>query len=127
MAGDRAAAPLTPAIPGVSRAPLEPADAESGDPAIVDRRPAAWRRLLRKRLSMASLALILLLAMAALLAPWLAPHDPLLIDYDRIDGYPDLAHRYLFGNDSTGRDVFARILYGLRVSLTVAVVVETIN
>lgn len=91
------------------------------------RRPSAWRRLLRKRLAMISLTLILLLVMAALFAGYLAPHDPFAIDYDRIDGSPDAAHHYFFGNDSTGRDVLARILYGLRVSLIVALVVEGLN
>ena len=107
--------------------PMDSGADGSGGEAGDDRRPAAWRRLLHKRLAMASLSVILLLLMAAAFAGQLAPHDPQFIDYDRIDNYPDLAHRYFFGNDSTGRDVFARILYGLRVSLTVAVVVETIN
>jgi peptide/nickel transport system permease protein len=101
---------------------------EAGTEALgLARYPSAWRRLLRKRLAAASLAIIVLLVFAAVFAGWLAPHDPLSIDYNRIDGFPDPAHGYLLGNDSTGRDLLARILYGLRVSLTVALVVETCN
>ncbi len=109
----------------VAQAPLGLLAEENGGETT--RHPTAWRRLFHKRLATASLLIIVLLALGAVFAPYLAPHDPQAIDYNRIDGLPDPAHGYLFGSDSTGRDVLSRILYGLRVSLTVALVVEAIN
>lgn len=119
---DRAAADRPPST-AVDAAPDAPDDVAHS----AVRRPSAWRRLLHKKLAVASLMVVLALVTAALFAGQLAPHDPQYINYDRIDGFPDRAARYFFGSDSTGRDVFARILYGLRVSLTVALVVETVN
>ncbi len=72
---------------------------------------------------LAGVGLLLLLgfSVAALLAPWLAPADPAQIA---------LGHRLLgpgaghwFGTDELGRDILSRIVYGARVSLTVAVAV----
>lgn len=62
-------------------------------------------------------ALIAVVAIAALLAPMIATHDPLdMAPVERLRP-PSLAH--LFGTDSLGRDVFSRAVYGGRVSLTV--------
>lgn len=57
------------------------------------------------------------LALAALLAPWLAPHGPLAQDLDRSMTAPSGAH--WMGTDDLGRDLAARVLYGGRVSLQV--------
>lgn len=68
----------------------------------------------------AGVALLALLAVAALLAPWLAPHDPLAGPAlsDRLLA-PSLVHP--LGTDGLGRDVFSRLLYGARLSLAVGV------
>jgi peptide/nickel transport system permease protein len=63
--------------------------------------------------------ILLSLAVLAILAPFIAPHDPYAIDSHRVIAGPDLAHP--FGSDSLGRDVLSRILYSLRISLSVAV------
>lgn len=84
-----------------------------------------WRRLARQRLGAFSLALIALLALAAILAPWLYPHDPSVPDFTSINAGPELAHP--LGTDRLGRDTLARVLAGLRVSLLVGVFVEIIN
>lgn len=70
-------------------------------------------------LAAAGLVLLLGFTVAAVLAPWLAPADPARIA---------LGHRLLgpgpghwFGTDELGRDILSRIVYGARVSLTVAV------
>lgn len=79
----------------------------------------------QNRLAAAGLALLLLFALCALLAPWIAPHDPAKLDLTaRLLG-PSTAH--WFGTDELGRDVFSRTLYGARVSLTVAVAVVAIS
>ncbi|MEW9531950.1 ABC transporter permease [Microbispora sp. NPDC049125] len=63
-------------------------------------------------------ALILLaLAVVAVLAPLLAPHDPNAIDSARVLGAPDLAHP--FGSDALGRDVLSRTIYAFRTSLSI--------
>lgn len=64
-----------------------------------------------------ALAVSALLVLAAILAPWLARHDPAAQNLpDRLEG-PSAAH--WLGTDELGRDVFARVLYGARVSMTV--------
>jgi peptide/nickel transport system permease protein len=81
---------------------------------------ALWQALSRNRLSWVGLGLLLFIAVVAVLAPWIAPHDPLLqnIAY-RLD--PPSAQFWL-GTDSYGRDVLSRLIYGARVSLLVGFV-----
>ncbi len=66
------------------------------------------------------LAIVCLMSLAAILAPWLSAHDPLQLNLDAILVPPGAEH--LFGTDTLGRDVFARMLYGARVSLWVGFV-----
>ncbi|OZI60881.1 ABC transporter permease [Bordetella genomosp. 11] len=89
-------------------------------PAPATRPNALWQALRRNRLSWVGLGLLLLIALVALLAPWIAPHDPLQqnIAY-RLD--PPSAEFWL-GTDSYGRDVLSRLIYGARVSLLVGFV-----
>jgi len=67
-----------------------------------------------------------LVVLAALLAPWIAPHDPLAQDLFLGRMPPawvaGAEPGYWLGTDSLGRDVFSRILHGARIALTVAVV-----
>lgn len=81
---------------------------------------ALWQALARNRLSWVGIGLLALIVLAALLAPWLAPHDPLQqnIAY-RLE--PPSADFWL-GTDSYGRDVLSRLIYGARVSLLVGFV-----
>jgi len=59
--------------------------------------------------------IILVMILAALLAGWIAPFDPLTTDYAAMLQAPSWSH--WFGTDSFGRDVFTRILYGSRTAL----------
>jgi peptide/nickel transport system permease protein len=80
----------------------------------------ALRRLMHNGPALVGLALIGLFVLAALLAPVVAPYDPIAGSLaDRLQG-PSLQH--LMGTDLQGRDEFSRILYGARISLQVAVV-----
>lgn len=81
---------------------------------------ALWQALSRNRLSWVGIGLLLVIVLAAVLAPWLAPHDPLQqnIAY-RLE--PPSAEFWL-GTDSYGRDVLSRLIYGARVSLLVGFV-----
>lgn len=71
------------------------------------------------------LLLVGLLTATALLAPLLSPHDPQAYHLENKFEKPSV--EYWFGNDPEGRDVFSRILYGGRVSLSIAVTVVTIS
>lgn len=79
-----------------------------------------WQALCKNRLSWLGIGLLLLIVLAAVFAPWLAPHDPLSqnIAY-RLE--PPSAEFWL-GTDSYGRDVLSRLIYGARVSLLVGFV-----
>ncbi|WP_205857762.1 ABC transporter permease [Phytoactinopolyspora endophytica] len=77
------------------------------------------RRFLRHRLAMCSIAFIGVLAVLAILAPIIAPHDPNSISTSAVRAAPSAEH--LFGTDAVGRDVLSRLLFGARVSLTVGV------
>lgn len=64
--------------------------------------------------------IVLVMSVAALLAPWLAPHDPTALDVNSLLQAPGGSH--LLGTDALGRDVLSRMLYGARVSLWVGFV-----
>ena len=93
-------------------------------PAGVRERRRAWQLLLRNRMAISGAVVVLAWVAIALLAPVIAPYDP--IDQQvrqRLQG-PSAAH--LLGVDELGRDVFSRVLYGGRVSLPVAAVVVVV-
>lgn len=72
-----------------------------------------------------AIALLLLILLSNLLAPWLAPYDPNAIDMTiRLEG-PSLQHP--FGTDSLGRDMLSRVLYGGRASILVALAATTLS
>ena len=77
----------------------------------------ALGRLLRNRAACAGMATLGIIALLAILAPWISPHPYDAIYWDKIAIPPDLHDRFYFGTDSNGRDLFARTLYGGRVSL----------
>ncbi len=79
-----------------------------------------WARFKRNRMAMTGLALVLGLFVLALLAPWLSPYDPDLIDLKQVLMPPSAGH--LLGTDTLGRDVLSRIIFGSRVSLLVGFV-----
>jgi len=88
------------------------------------RRRAGWRLWL-------SAGWLGVLVLAALLAPWIAPKDPLAQDLflGRLPPFwvAGAEPGYLLGTDSLGRDVLSRILYGARLALIVAVVAGTVT
>lgn len=65
------------------------------------------------------MAILLLFALAAALAPRLAPCDPAAIDLTHRLAPPEAAH--WFGTDELGRDILSRVIFGARISLLVAV------
>jgi peptide/nickel transport system permease protein len=65
-------------------------------------------------------AMMLLITLAAIFAPWVAPYDSNLQDFESVLLPPGFAH--LFGTDSLGRDVFSRVIYGARIDLQIGVI-----
>jgi peptide/nickel transport system permease protein len=78
----------------------------------------AFRQLLKQPLACIGILLLLTFLLLALLAPLLAPADPAKIDLAHRLSAPVSAH--LFGTDELGRDVFSRVIFGARLSLSVA-------
>ena len=77
------------------------------------------------RLTIIGLVIVVVLVIVALFAPWIATYDV---------GATNLSMRYLapsaehwFGTDSTGRDIFSRVVFGARISLQVGVIVVSVS
>jgi peptide/nickel transport system permease protein len=77
------------------------------------------------RLAFAGCAVLALFLACALLAPWLAPHNPAQLNLSQRLLPPTAAH--WFGTDELGRDVLSRTIYGARISLTVATAVVALS
>ncbi len=77
--------------------------------------PETLRRLARNPSAVAGTALVGVLVIAALLAPWLTPYDPTRQSLMEVLQAPSSAH--LLGTDQLGRDLLARILHGGRLTL----------
>jgi peptide/nickel transport system permease protein len=91
--------------------------------AVADRRRPRMnktvRRLLRDWAALAGATILLLLTGATLLAPWILPYG-----YAEVVAFPfePASAQFWLGTDEIGRDIFTRIIYGARVSLTVGFV-----
>ncbi len=87
------------------------------------RRRSGWARARKLRNLTAGGVMIAVLVGVAILAPWIAPFDPVR-DSDLNNYLHPPGGRYLMGADLFGRDVFSRIVYGTRVSLGVGAAVQ---
>lgn len=83
-----------------------------------------WRRFRRHKMAMVSVVILLILGLAALFAPYIAPYDP-----TKISGSFGAAPNkdFWLGTDAIGRDVLSRLLYGMRVSLLVGIMATLIS
>lgn len=79
----------------------------------------SWARFRRYRPGVAGLIFVVFLALVAIFAPVIAPHDPNDIPRSMRGASP--SSEYLLGNDSIGRDILSRLIYGTRVALTVGI------
>lgn len=77
-----------------------------------------WHRFVRSKLAVVALVYIGLITFIAVAAPLLSRYDPNAVDLIHRLNAPDAQHR--FGTDDLGRDVLTRMMYGARVSLTIA-------
>jgi ABC-type dipeptide/oligopeptide/nickel transport system permease subunit len=84
----------------------------------------AWSRLRLNRAAMAGLTVIGVLVVLAVFAPSLTPYD--YADGNLLAGSQGPSRDHLLGTDELGRDILTRLLYGARVSLTVAVAAQVV-
>lgn len=108
-------------------------EALSVESAAVVRRESAWQRVKRNWSVRIGGAVLVVLLLVALIAPFLGTVDPTLFDAASRDLLPGQAgeittldgetvkHSFLMGSDSFGRDIYSRVVYGTRVSLIVGV------
>ena len=87
----------------------------------------ARTRLLRNKAAVASLILLGVLVLLALVGPLIWVHDSTFIYRDKGQIAPTLTDLHIFGTDAQGRDLFARVLVGLRMSLMVGVVATFVS
>jgi peptide/nickel transport system permease protein len=85
-----------------------------------------WGRFRRHKLALAGLILIVVFILMAIFADLIAPYDPISYQdpYNK-NAPPSPAH--LLGTDEIGRDVFSRLLYAARISLSVSLVVTVLS
>ena len=94
-------------------------------PASIEERQwlAALKRLARRRTAVFGLGVVVVVLLAALLAPWIVPFDPLEQDINqrlKEPGWETAAGRvHPLGTDHLGRDILARVIFGSRIALVV--------
>jgi peptide/nickel transport system permease protein len=89
------------------------------------RNNASWKRFKKNKLALFGSFILVFLLFVAAIAPLVAPHDPYVSNVNELGGYNVLAppsSEHILGTDSLGRDMLSRIIYGGRVSLSVAFV-----
>jgi len=84
-------------------------------------------RFFRHRLAVASLVVLVLIALVGVFAPQLAPYGYDEIDLENTTRSPTLDGWHLFGTDQLGRDYLSRVIFGIRTSLWVAVFVALVS
>jgi peptide/nickel transport system permease protein len=110
-------------------------DATQAPPEVLMRRPSRLKTILdsdvvysflHSRVTIVAAVVTVVIVLAALLAPWIAPHDPYdLSQLSLLDSHNPPAwleggdKRFLLGTDDQGRDVFSTILYGSRQSIAI--------
>lgn len=78
----------------------------------------AWSAFAEDRAALVSLVFLLIIALLAVFAPYVSPHDP----YEAVNSMrnaPPGSEGFLLGADSSGRDILTRLIYGGRISLVV--------
>lgn len=86
-----------------------------------------WQRLRRNKMAMLGLAILIVLALLAIFADVICDYDTMVVAQNmsiRLQG-PSKAH--IFGTDEFGRDIFARIIHGARVSLVVGLISVSVS
>jgi len=83
------------------------------------RRRLRRRRLARRPFAIAGFVVATIFALAAILAPWVAPYSASATDFNAVLAHPSSTH--LLGTDELGRDILSRIIWGARASMQAGV------
>jgi peptide/nickel transport system permease protein len=118
--------------PDISSPPTGAPDDRAGRADIVrttatlqrGRRTGVWSRFRQHRLALLGVAMLLILTVGAVGAPVISKYDPYSVDLSAYRTGPSAQH--LLGTDSAGRDIFSRLLFAGRVSLSVGLVAVSI-
>lgn len=76
-----------------------------------------WKRLKKSKLAVFGFVILIILIFVAIFAKQIAPYDYAKQDLQHTFEFPDAKH--IFGTDNFGRDIFSRVIYGTRISLSV--------
>lgn len=87
----------------------------------------AWRRLRQNSAATASLALLVVIALACLFGPWLTPWALDEVDWNAFLAPPSIESGHYAGTDANGRDLLTRVLHGGQISLSVALVATLVS
>jgi peptide/nickel transport system permease protein len=97
--------------------------ASASDNAGIPVRRSVWltnlQQFFKRPIAVIGLTILLILIAAAVLAPYIAPYDPIKRNF--ADRFAPPSAQYLFGTDALGRDQFSRVLYGGRVTLYIGI------
>ena len=81
-----------------------------------------WHRLSRNKLAMLGLVMMTIILMLALCADWIADYDKVVVGMNMLERLQTPNAKHWFGTDGYGRDVFARIIHGSRLSLSLSII-----
>jgi peptide/nickel transport system permease protein len=100
--------------------PVHASAATSQTTALPRRKRRGIAKFMRNRAAVFGAALVLLIVLMAVFAPWLSHYDPVQASFMTVRQAPSAVH--WFGTDELGRDVLSRLLWGARASLLAGVV-----
>ncbi|CAM4506589.1 ABC transporter permease [Paenibacillus typhae] len=103
----------------------QPAQGKPARPEAAAKPKTLWSLLLRNRLAALGLTFIFIWTVIAIIAPWIAPHDPYATNMANKLQAPSASH--WFGTDNFGRDILSRVLYGARISIWTGLIAVAIS
>jgi peptide/nickel transport system permease protein len=109
------------------RIPPAPALGAEPEAAVREDWRQVVRRLTRNRIAVLGLAMIAVMALLAVFAPWVAPHDPVRANFMLTLEPPAGTYDNLLGKDELGRDIFSRVVHGSRLSLFIGLMAVAIG
>mgnify|MGYP001389040179 CR=1 FL=1 len=95
------------------------------DEEIVSPAKMAWRRLKKNKLAMIGLGVLIFIIILSVLGPFISKYSYDTMDYDNTTVGPCLKH--ILGTDELGRDIFTRLMYAGRISISVGIVAVVVE
>ncbi len=86
-----------------------------------------WQRLCRNKMAMLGLGILVIMILGAIFADVIADYDTMVVAQDMKNRLQGPSAEHWFGTDEFGRDIFARILHGSRVSLVVGLISVSVS